>query len=366
MFTEKDLRELLDIHAPDAVLSIYLNTDPSLGNADAYRLRLKNMLKKVRLTEDVETVEQYVNMERDWTGRSIAIFSSAKIGFFRAYPVAFPMSDMVQVSDSPVIKPLANLLDSYGGYGVALVDKQGARLFSFHLGELKEQDGVMGDTVKRIKRGASSSLFGRKGGGSNDSSAMDETIDRNMRDAVDFSIAFFESHDVRRIMIGGTDDNIALFRSMLPKAWQSLVMGTFPAQMTATHAEVHDRVVEIGRAANKKRIQRLLDTLATGSGKGQGAVTGIDEVLDAVSKGRIKTLISVNDYHEGGYRCKDCGILTIQPKDHCEGCGEQVEKLADVVEEAIAATLRSGGDVEVIHDMPSLDGTHKIGAILRY
>ncbi|MCE5208579.1 MAG: hypothetical protein LLG42_09750 [Chloroflexi bacterium] len=366
MFTEKDLRELLDCNAPDAVLSVFLNTDPSLGNADSYKLRLRNMLKKVRLTEDVAAVERYINMEYDWSGRGIAIFSSSKIGFFRAYPMAIPLHDRVQIGDSPVIKPLANLLDSYGGYGVALVDKQGARLFSFHLGELKEQEGMLGDSVKRIKRGASSSMVGRRGGGSTDSSAMDETIDRNMREAAEFSIDFFESNDVRRILIGGTDDNIALFRSQLPKAWQSLVVGTFSANMSASHAEIHSKAIEIGRAENKKRVQRLLDIMVTNTAKGQGAVIGIRDVLSAVSSGRIKTLICVNDYHEAGYICKSCGILTVEPAEHCEGCGESIEYVPDIVEAAIAYTLRSGGEVELIHDFPYLEGDNKIGAILRY
>lgn len=56
MFTDKDLRELLDFVAPEPVLSLYLSTDPSEGNADAYRLRLKSIFRKgvYRLPQDVE------------------------------------------------------------------------------------------------------------------------------------------------------------------------------------------------------------------------------------------------------------------------------------------------------------------------
>jgi hypothetical protein len=59
MFTESDLRELVEFTAPDPVLSVYLNTEPSAGNADAYRLRLRNMLKDIKLPEDVEAIERY-------------------------------------------------------------------------------------------------------------------------------------------------------------------------------------------------------------------------------------------------------------------------------------------------------------------
>ncbi len=365
MFNENDLRELLDCSAPEAVLSVYLNTDPSLGNADAYKLRLRNMLKEVTLSEDVEVVERYINTEYDWSGRGIAIFSSVKNDFFRAYALAIPVHDMVQVGDMPIIKPLANLLENYGGYGVVLIDKQGARLFSFNLGELREQEGVLGEVVKRMKRGGASSMGGRRGG-TGQAKAMDETIDRNMRDAAEFTVTFFEENNVRRVLIGGTDDNIAQFRSQLPKAWQSLVVGTFAASMTASHTDVFTKAFEVGREADKKRVRYLTEILITGAAKGQGAVIGLEDTLEAVSGGRVKTLVLVENFHSPGYACKDCGILTITPHEHCTGCGEAVDSVSDVVEAAVAATLRSSGEVEILHDVANLDGMNKIGAILRY
>jgi peptide chain release factor subunit 1 len=365
MFNENDLRELLDCSAPDGVLSVYLNTDPSLGNADAYKLRLRNMLKKVDLKDDIEAVENYFNTEYDWSGRGIAIFSCSANNVFRAYPLAIPVHDMVQLGDFPSIKPLANLLENYSGYGVVLVDKQGARLFSFNLGELKEQEGVLGDTVKRLKRGGASSMGGRRGGGGK-ARAMDETIERNMRDVVDFAIHFFEENDVRRILIGGTEDNVALFRSYLPKAWQSLVVGSLAIPMTASHSEVLDKALEVGQEADKKREEYVMGTLTTNAARGQGAVIGLQETLSALDSGRVKTLVLVENYHEPGYSCRGCNFLTTNPEEGCNGCGDVVEPVPDVVEAAIAITLRSGGEVELIHRAPTLDGEQKIGAILRY
>ena len=52
MFTENDLRELLDFKTDSPVLSVYLNTDPTLGSADAYRPRLRGMLKDIGLDDD--------------------------------------------------------------------------------------------------------------------------------------------------------------------------------------------------------------------------------------------------------------------------------------------------------------------------
>jgi len=300
MLTEKDLRELLEFSAQEPVLSVFLNTDPAEGNADAYRLRLRSMLKGVDLPEDIQQVEQYLNREYDWSGRSVALFSCAPQGFFRAYPLAVPVRSRVRAGGRPSVKALADMLDAYGGYGVALVDKQGARLFSFHLGELREQEGVIGEEVRHTKHGGASSLPGRRGGAGEQKRTAEEVIDRNMKDTVDFAVHFFEENRVRRVLIGGTDDNVAHFRSLLPKAWQSLVVGTFPMSMTASHAEVLARAMQVGKEAEKHRENRLIDTMITAAAKGSGGVVNLNETLNAIRDGRVQTLMIMDGYREAG------------------------------------------------------------------
>src|SRR3972149_4825025 len=234
MLTETDLRELLDYQSHHPVLSVYLNTEPSEGNADAYKLRLRTMLKEVNMREDVSAVERYIDHEFDRAGRSVAVFSCASEKYFRAYSLAVPIRSRVRVGDHPHVKPLADLLDSYGGIGVALVDKQGARMFSFHLGELREQEGVMGEEVRHTKRGGASTVAGRRGGIAGRTHYEDEVTDRNMKDGGEFATHFFKENNVRRVVIGGTEDNVALFRSLLPKSWQNLVLGTFSSSITAS------------------------------------------------------------------------------------------------------------------------------------
>ena len=198
MLSENDLRELLDFTTTNPLLSIYLNTDPSEGNADTHKLRLRSMLKDINLTKDVAAIERYFDHEYNWSGRGAAIFSCSQSDFFRAYPLAVPVRNLIHISDRPSVKPLAALLDNYGGYGVVLVDKQGARLFFFHMGELREQEGVLGEAVKRTKHGGGASMPGRRGSGIA-SHTVDEVIDRLFRDVVHRATpaaeeAFHETH----------------------------------------------------------------------------------------------------------------------------------------------------------------------------
>ncbi len=365
MLTDRDLKEILDFSCPGSVLSVYLNTDPKEGNTEALKLRLRRLVEDVNLPEDRTAVLEYFEHAREWKGRSIAIFSCARRNFFRAYPLAAPVLSQARSGDYPYVKPLADLLDAYGGYGVALVDKQGARLFLFHLGELIEQSGVLGESIRRTKRGGASSFPGRRGGTAGQTRYTDEVTDRNIKATVEFAAHFFEQNRVRRILIGGTEENVARFRHALSKFWQSLVVGTFPMEMTAKSTEVLARAMEIGRQSETRRESRLVQTVVTNAAKGSDGVVRLDETLDAVHAGRVKMLVIGEGYRAPGYQCRGCGYLTAQELKACPFCEKGFDCIDDAVELAVRKVMQAGGDVEVVRSNPALEKVG-VGALLRY
>jgi hypothetical protein len=320
----------------------------------------------VDLPEDANVVERYFDHTFDWSGRSVAVFSCAPEGFFKVHSLAVPLRSRVRISDRPHVKPLVDLLDSYGGYGVALVDKQGARLFHFHLGELGEQEGILGETVRHTKRGGGSQAPGRRGGVAGQTDHAEEVAERNVKEAADFAARFFAEKNVRRLLIGGTEDNIALFRTQLPKAWQSLIVGTFPISMTASHAEVLDRAMQVGREADRRRDVKLVDAVVTGAAKGRGGVVQLADTLGAVHEGRVQTLVIREGFRAPGFRCRGCGYITSTETRTCPFCGSEFDEIPDAVELAVRQVMRSGGEVEVLHDDRDLGSHGHIGALLRY
>ena len=365
MFTDSVLRELLNYSSPDPVLSVYMNTDMTEGTADALKLRLRTLLKEVHLPKDEAAILKYFELERKWTGRSVAMFSCAAQNYFRAFPIAVPVRSRVFIGEQPYVKPLADLLDAYGGYGVALVDKQGARLFQFHLGELKEQEGILGEEVRHTKRGGASSLFGRLGGIGGKARHSEETIERNLKESAEFAAKFFEENHIRRILIGGTEENVKQFKSRLPKTWQSLVVGTFPISMTARPAEVLAKALEIGQQAEHRREMRLVEKMITSAAKGADGVVRLDDTLSAVHDGRVQTLIVREGYRAEGFQCKGCGYITTQNLKACPFCGKPFAQIKDAVEMAVRKVMKDGGDVEVVYKNPQLEEIG-IGGVLRY
>jgi peptide chain release factor subunit 1 len=194
----------------------------------------------------------------------------------------------------------------------------------------------------------------------------DAVVERNMKESVDFAIHFFDENHVRRVLIGGTDENIALFRSLLPKAWQSLVVGVFPMGMTAIHSEVLAKAMQAGLEAEQKRQARLIDGVITAAAKGGGGAVGIDATLSAVHDGRVQTLLVSEGFSQPGYHCKACGYLSTVKEKACPMCGGAFEQVQDSVEHAVMDVMQGGGVIEVVHGGLALEQAGKIGAVLRY
>ncbi len=366
MFTEQDLRELLDFKTEHPVLSIYLNTDPSQGSADAYKPRLRSMLKDVDLKDDVQNIEHFIDFEFDWSGRGVALFSCAPEDFFRVFSIAVPIRDRIRISERPHVKPLADILDFYGGYGVAVVDKIDARLFYFHLGEILKEDELTGESVRRTKRGGGSQAPGRRGGTAGQTNYTVEVAERNIKDAAEFAAKFFKENNVRRVLIGGTEENVKIFRSHLPKAWQSLVVGTFPINKNASQAEVMERALQVGNEAERLKQSKLVQTIITSEAKGRAGVLNLEDTLNAVHDGRVQVLVIREGYRAPGYRCTGCGYLTTEKLSSCPFCENKFEEITDAVELAVRRVMRDGGEVEVLRDIEVQRDFDQVGALLRY
>jgi peptide subunit release factor 1 (eRF1) len=231
--------------------------------------------------------------------------------------------------------------------------------------ELVEKEGITGEEVKQTKRGGGNAMPGRMGG-SSASANVENIIDRNIKEVIEYATAFFNQHHVRRIMIGGTDDNIARFKEALPKSWQSLVIGEFPMSMNANHSEVLEQATKQALSAQEELNKALVDQAITLSAKGSTGVTGLIDSLNVIHEGRVKTLLVSEGFEHEGYRCSGCGYLTTQPLDPCPFCGGTFERIDAAVERAIQESLQKNADVKIVQDNEQLEKAGHIAALLRY
>jgi len=369
VFKQEDLRELAAYRAETPMLSVYLDVDPTERKTDEYKLALRKMLKQAEgsaAAEDIAAVERFFDHEYDWSGRGVVVFSCEKEDFGRTYSLAVPVASGVTVARKPYIWPLTALVDAYGSYAAAHVDRQGVRLMLFEMGELRITDGYLGEEVRKLKKGrGSSGGAGRRGGAPVSSRREDEVAQRNIRDAVKTTDLFCRKHKPQRLIIVGADPMIAHFREALPKRLQEQVIGSFSADMSASEPEIRERSLEILQRVEKERESALVDAVFTEAAKGQRGVIRLADTLGAAREGRIQTLVIARDYHEPGYQCQHCAYLTDQALDGCPFCGGEFAEIPDAAEALVTKVIEDGGRVEVVNEHPKI-AKFGVGALLRY
>ncbi|MCA9971555.1 MAG: hypothetical protein KC425_15130, partial [Anaerolineales bacterium] len=247
---------------------------------------------------------------------------------------------------------------------VILVDRLGARFFTYHLGELQETHGFMGEELQKLKLGKGSSAVGMRGG-SGGGRHESEVAVRNLRDAAAAASSFFQNKPIRRLFLGGTPETVALFRDELPKQLQSCVAGAFQMDMNAGEHEVRDVTLGLLHEANAQREKKLVKDLLALHAQGATATLGLDDTLQAISERRVQLLLLSDGYRVPGYLHAESGFV-VSNLARSPLSDRELTAVPDVVDAAASLTLAQGGRIEVVADDPDLEQAGHIGAILRY
>ena len=371
VFTEQDLGELVEFRSEKVpVLSLYLNVDPTQQTTDQYKLTLRSLLKEAAgeaAQADIEAVERYFDFEYDWQGKGVAVFSCRDADFWRSYSLAVPVHNYAYVSHRPYIKPLTDVLDAYGRYGVILVDSEGSRMFLFDLGELVEATGTLGEEVRRTKHGGASGVAGMRGGMPARTARRGEaTIQRNLKEIAEATEAFCDSGGCKRLVIGGTEANVSQFLEIVPKTVRDKVIGSFTIGPDALVGEVQSRSMDLIEEVAQRREAALVDEAIAGWKRGAGGAVGLSDTLAALQEHRAGVLLAAAGYEASGYRCQSCRYLMLTERNECPLCGGAVEHVEDLVETMTHRALEQGVDVEIVRGNQALEEAGSVGALLRY
>ncbi len=368
MFERSDLERLAAHEGEHPVVSLYLNLPPHLrGTPEAYRARLRTLLRQINgraPEDDITAVERYFEHDFDWAGQGAAVFSSQADGLWAAYQFAVPLRSHVHVGRKPFIMPLADLIDTYGSYTVAVLDQQSLSLYHFHLGELVKSSQMAGDEVRSVNAPGGNRQAGRTRGEPTDHKR--ELVRSNLKKFVDALDTFARQHKAESLLLGGTETNIAQFREMLPPPWRDRLQGGFPISSRASETEVRDRSLEALHAAHKARQEKLVESIRVAAAKAANGTVGMDDTLLALHAGRVQTLALVEGLEVPGYQCNGCGYLTIHDNGACPYCGNTFRPVENAAEHAVRRVVEQGGGIEFMEEDSQLVEIGGIAALLRY
>ena len=362
MLTEYDVRQAVEFESHDApVLSVYLNVDPHRRTVEKYKLALRNLLDKAEGAdaEDIKRVHNFIEMGYNRQGRGVILFSCAKKDFWWAQSFVVPVEDAVFVSFRPYVRQLAHLLDIYERCGVIHVDQEGARLYTFSLGVLESADGYMGEEVK-LHRG------GEWGANPRIQRHQLELARKNLQDAAEAAEEFYRNTATRRLILAGTEKNLARFRDLLSNRLRSMVIGQIAADANATPNDLRDRALELAATAEQRESAAIADQAITTAQRGGNAVLGLADTLTAVQHGRASHVVALASYAQPAYRFIDSGHIVLDLTEDADLQSGRVQSLPDAVESCLRRALAQNIGVTLLDQHEGLERAGKIGALTRY
>lgn len=363
MMQEQDLHELAEFVSEDApVLSLYLNIDRRNRSTDEHKAVLRQLLTQAAeqgaAPADVARIERFFEHEYDRQGRAVACFACGARKFWRGYTLPVPARSTVFVGRRPYVKPLSDIWDNYERFGVLMVDREGARVLVYQLGALEEAGGTLGAEVRRHKQGGWAAQKLQR--------YEDQEAKNNLKEAAEWAADYLAQRKVTRVVLSGTDGNLAEFRDLLPGSLAAKVVGQTTLDLSASSVDAWEQAFKVAQEAQQQAEVALLEEVITSSRKGGTAVTGVSDTLTAMHQGRVHQLLVDPDLHVPGRQCTGCGAVAIEELAACPYCGGALVASTDVVNLLVHRAIDAGLKVSALDHNARLAEVGGIAAVLRY
>lgn len=369
VITEEAVRELAGFSGEGVpVTTCYLDVDGRRYHRHLeYERQLDRLLRDGRskangtasVARDLQRIEQFVKggLDRSHT-RGLAMFSCADHDLWRVVELPKPVRNQLVINDQPAVAQLERVVEELERFGVLLVDKQRARALVFETDELVEWSERFDELPRDVDERGERDLGDVSG-------HVEALTSQHLKRAAVMAFEVFQQHGFEHLCIGAPDEMVRSVEAALHPYLRQRLCGPIAVVPSASLEQVRQAVLVVEARYERTKEAALVERLRTETGAGRRGVAGLDPVLAALHEHRVETLLVSDGFREEGWRCPSSGRLAaVGPKSPVTG--EAMERVQDVVEEAVDGALNQGTKVEMCVDNADLDVLGRIGALLRY
>ena len=369
VLTEAAIRELAGIRGDTApITSCYLDVDGRrLTRHQDVEHELDGMLRDARqrangyrsVHDDLSRIEAYVRggLDRSVT-RGLAFFACAASNLWEVIELPVPVRSRVVINHAPAIGQLESVVQEHESIGVLLADRQRARLFVFEMGRLLERTELIDELPRDYDQ------RGQQERGTPEHH-VEELAHQHLRHAARAAFDLWQAHGFQHLAIGAPDAIASELEGALHPYLSERLCGRVHVQVGASHEEVRGAAEILEAAVDRDREAALVARLKEAAATERRGVAGLPPTLAALNDHRVERLVVSKGYSQEGWRCPDTGALvTVGPTNPANGV--TMQRVVDVVEDAIEEALTQGIPVSICIGNADLDVIGRIGALLRY
>jgi peptide subunit release factor 1 (eRF1) len=369
VITEAAIRELAGMRGDVApITSCYLDVDGRrLARHQDVEHELEGLLRGARaranghrsVHDDLRRIEAFVKggLDRSQT-RGLAMFSCAASNLWEVIELPKPVRTCLVINHAPAVGQLESMVQEHEPIAVLLADKQRAQLYVFELGRLVDRS----ELIDELPRDYDSRGERERG---TPEHHREELAHQHLRHAARAAFDLWQARGYHHLAIGAPDAIAGELEGALHPYLRERLCGRVNVGVGAAPSDVLAAAEAIEARVERARDAALVARLKEAAATGRRGVAGLAPTLKALSDHRAERLLVSKGYAEQGWRCPDTGALAVVGPRHPER-GTPMERVDDVVEDAVEAAISQGVPVTICVADADLDVLGRIGALLRY
>jgi peptide subunit release factor 1 (eRF1) len=311
---------------------------------------------------DVERALETVTGMKGNGGRAKVIFACRGVKLWREFNVAGDFAARAEAGPAFALAPLVAQERTQKRYCIALADRNRARLLLLEGGEIAEHSEVLDEDHEKVRTTGTSKaqIYERR---------KEEQVRRHYQFLAEHLLHFYEHKDYDCLMVGCRDEMWPEIEAELHSVLKRILVGRFTVDPgLATAEEIREKAQAVVDQRDRIEEAGLVEKAVVGSAtKGLGAI-GLHDVIDALEKGEVRTLLlSAGDLpnRQSASLCEHCGHLEAKEPRKCALCGGKMRRFAPAEEAVLRHALGHGLEVRRMR-WAKLPAPDEIAAWLRF
>ena len=308
--------------------------------------RIKNYINKSFVPGSTKTLLLYAGQDDLWVEAKLPVLLTGKI----------------IIDPKPHTQVLRSLLSSVIRYGILIVDREKAQIYSMYLGEINEYLGAfISDVPPKVNFKRQAALKEK-----NILSRIEEKLHHFFKVIDENTLDLLRKGKFDNLILAGRKELLAQFKNYMHSFLQQRYVGDILAEPDDPPHVISGKAEELIIRFEADFKNGLIDKLLDEYNPNRLGVLGVEAVINSLMLEQVKTLIYDVNFQTEGYVCEECKFLTVKKRDECPYCRGNLLRYSDITDEIIEIALDQNCEIFSVEGNQRLIDAGSIGAVLRF
>jgi hypothetical protein len=346
-------------------LDDWRNFAPTFLNSEFNRITKERGTSKEErrlLESDLEYVLDVLKYDLTAKTQGLAVFADGGAHYYERIELPLRLVNRLVIEPSPYVRPVVHALSLLQPFVVARVSRDESSLYLVDEWGAAKEDDLAGPWLRSSDRESGEVSIKEYYA----AARQDALVDLHFKEVGASLAKLLDTSGVRRVALCAQHDIASAFRRTLPAAVAGKIVAEMPFDAAATTGQMLVGAREAVEKARHEEMVELAARIREGLGSGGRGVSGFDDVLGALGRHQVQTLLVDRNYRVPGWRCEECSWVGLTATARCPICGGGTLPVADAVGEIVRLAILQNGQIEVGENIPVLDELGGVAGVLRY